>query len=96
MLIKPLSQLTTADKTANKNNISNATCVLAVNGADQKRTIFLTDSAGASIGSFTVPRYGMVKIVKNSTDLLYAAESADGGGHDASIFVTFTKIAFTD
>jgi hypothetical protein len=96
MLIKPLAPLVSASLVGNASNISTATCVLAVNGASTKRTIFLTDSAGNDIGSFTLPRYGMVKIVKNSTDLLYAAESADGGGHDASIFVTFTKIAFTD
>ena len=96
MLIDPLAPLTTADKAANKNNISNAKCVLAVNGADTKRVIFLTNSGGAAIGSFTIPRYAMVKIVKDSTDLLYAAENADGDGSVGSIFVTFTKIGFTD
>ena len=96
MLINPLSTLTTADKAANKDNISSASCVLAVNGADTKRVIFLTDSAGTAIGSFTLPRYAMVKIVKRPSDLLYAAENAAGGGNVGDIFVTFTKIGFTD
>ena len=96
MLINPLAPLTYASLVGQASNISNAKCVLAVNGADAKRVIFLTDSAGNDIGSFTLPRYAMVKIVKRSTDKLYAAESASGGGNDASIFVTFTKIGFTD
>jgi len=96
MLINPLAPLISANLVGNANNISNAKCVLAVNGADAKRVIFLTDSAGNDIGSFTLPRYAMVKIVKDSTDKLYAAENSSGGGNDLSIFVTFTKIGFTD
>ena len=96
MLINPLSTLTTANKVANANNISNANCVLAVNGSDGKRVVFLTDAAGTAIGSFTLPRYAMVKVTKKSTDKLYAAENAAGSGNDADILVTFTKIGFTD
>ena len=96
MLINPLAPLVTADKVGNANDISNAGCVLAVNGADQKRIIFLTKADGTAIGSFTLPRYAMVKIVKNNSDKLYAAENASGGGSVGDIFVTFTKIGFTD
>lgn len=94
MLINPLSTLTSADKLAGRNNIDNAKCVLVVNGADAKRVVFLTDAAGTAKGSFTVPRYAMVKVIKDSTDTLYAAENAAGAG--TNILVTFTKIGFTD
>ena len=96
MVINPLAPLETANKAGNAKNISNAKCVLAVNGADGKRVIFLTDSAGTAIGSFTLPRFAMCKIIKKSTDLLYAAENASGTGDVNSILVTFTKIGFTD
>jgi len=56
MLINPLSTLITANKSANANNISNARCVLAVNGADGKRVVFLTDANDVAIGSFTLPK----------------------------------------
>ncbi|HCY80900.1 MAG TPA: hypothetical protein DHV22_04470 [Xanthomarina gelatinilytica] len=96
MLINPLAPLTNANLNAGKSSISNAKCVLVVNGADSKRTIFLTDSGGTAIGSFTLPRYAMVKVTKGKNELLYAAENAAGTGNPDSIFVTFTKIAFTD
>ena len=94
MLINPLSTLVTADLAANSNNISGANCVLVVNGSSAKRVVFLTDAAGTAIGSFTLPRYAMVKVVKKGTEKLYAAENAAGTGGD--ILVTFTKIGFTD
>ena len=96
MLINPLSTLITANKVANANNISSAKCVLVVNGSDGKRVVFLTNAAGTAIGSFTIPKYAMVKVVKESTDKLYAAENLAGSGNDADILVTFTKIGFTD
>ena len=96
MLINPLSTLITANKSGNANNISNARCVLAVNGADGKRVVFLTDANDVAIGSFTLPRYAMVKVTKNSTEKLYAAENLAGSGSVGDILVTFTKIGFTD
>ena len=96
MLINPLSTIVTADKAAGASNISNAKCVLVVNGSASKRVVFLTDANDAAIGSFTLPRYAMVKVVKNSSDKVYAAENASGGGSAGDILVTFTKIGFTD
>ena len=96
MLINPLSTLVTADKAAGAKNISNAGCVLVVNGADAKRVVFLTDANDVAIGSFTLPKFAMVKVVKKSTDKLYAAENLAGSGSTGDILVTFTKIGFTD
>ena len=96
MLINPQSTLITADTAANANNISDANCVLVVNGAAGKRVVFLTDANDAAIGSFTLPRYAMVKVVKKSTEKLYAAENLAGSGSVGDILVTFTKIGFTD
>tara|TARA_B100001093_G_C26166076_1_gene733645 strand:- start:124 stop:414 length:291 start_codon:yes stop_codon:yes gene_type:complete len=96
MLINPLSTLITANKSGNANNISNARCVLAVNGADGKRVVFLTDANDVAIGSFTLPKFAMVKIVKKSSDKLYAAENLQDAGNEADILVTFTSIGFTD
>lgn len=96
MLINPQSTLVAADLAANSNDISGAHCVLAVNGSAGKRAIFLTDANDVAIGSFIIPRYAMVKVVKKSTDKLYAAEGSAGGGNAGDILVTFTKIGFTD
>jgi hypothetical protein len=96
MLINPQSTLITANKAANSNNISEANCVLAVNGADGKRVVFLTDANDVAIGSFTLPKYAMVKVTKKSSEKLYAAENLAGSGLEADILVTFTKIGFTD
>lgn len=96
MLINPQSTLITANKAANSNNISSAHCVLAVNGADGKRVVFLTDANDVAIGSFTLPKFAMVKIVKKSSDKLYAAENLQDAGNEADILVTFTSIGFTD
>ena len=96
MLINPLSTLVTADKAAGANTISNAKCVLVVNGSAAKRVVFLTDANDAAIGSFTLPRYAMVKVTKNSTEKLHAANNLAGEGNEGDILVTFTKIGFTD
>jgi len=96
MLINPLSTLVAADTATNANNISEARCVLVVNGAAAKRVVFLTDANDVAIGSFTLPRYAMVKVTKNSTEKLYAAENLAGSGSVGDILVTFTKIGFTD
>ena len=96
MLINPLSTLVTCDTAANANNISTALCVLVVNGSDTKRVVFLTDANDAAIGSFTLPRYAMVKVTKKGTDKLYAANNLAGAGNVGDVLVTFTKIAFTD
>ena len=96
MLINPQSTLITANKAANSNNISEANCVLAVNGADGKRVVFLTDANDVAIGSFTLPKFAMVKIVKKTSDKLYAAENLQDAGNEADILVTFTSIGFTD
>jgi len=96
MLINPLSTLITADKDGNANNISEARCVLVVNGSDGKRVVFLTDANDVAIGSFTLPRYAMVKVTKKSSEKLYAAENLQGHGTVGDILVTFTKIGFTD
>jgi hypothetical protein len=96
MLINPQSTLITADKAANSNNVSDANCVLVVNGSSAKRVIFLTDANDAAIGSFTLPRYAMVKVVKKSTEKLHAANNLAGDGNVGDILVTFTKIGFTD
>lgn len=96
MLINPLSTLVTCDLAANAKDISTALCVLVVNGSDSKRVVFLTDANDVAIGSFTLPRYAMVKVTKKGTDKLYAAENLAGSGNSGSVLVTFTKIAFTD
>ena len=96
MLINPLSTLVTCDLAANAKDISTALCVLVVNGSDSKRVVFLTDANDVAIGSFTLPRYAMVKVTKNSTEKLHAANNLAGEGNEGDILVTFTKIGFTD
>ena len=69
----------------------------------EKKSIMVLDTSatpvtgfrGNIVASFTIPRYGMVKLLKEPDQMLYAADSIAGHG-SKSTGVTFAKIAITD
>jgi len=87
--------LRVSDKDVNRSNVDNARCVLVQNGSEGKRVVFLTKADGTVVGSFSVPRYSLTKLVKDADQMVWAAQGLTGAGSQAS-GVTFTSIAFTD
>jgi len=87
--------LRVSDKDANRSNVDNAKCILVQNGSTAKRVVFLTKADGTVVGSFSVPRYSLTKLVKDADQMVWAAQGLTGTGSQAS-GVTFTSIAFTD
>ena len=87
--------LRVSDKDVNRSNVDNAKCVLVQNGSTAKRVVFLTKADGTVVGSFSVPRYSLTKLVKDADQMVWAAQGLTGAGSQAS-GVTFTSIAFTD
>ena len=92
-----------SDVDHNKSNIDNATCVLVSGSSAEKKSIMVLDNSatpvsgfrGNIVASFTIPRYAMVKLLKEPDQMLYAADSIAGHGA-VNTGVTFAKIAITD
>ena len=63
--IKTALELAAADTI----NLSNR--VMAVNGDDKKKVVFINDASDNRIASFTLPRFNAVTFIKESTDKVY-------------------------
>lgn len=63
--------ITTALDEGNANNINSSNRVMAVNGDDKKKVVFINDASDNRIASFTLPRFNSVTFIKKSTDKVY-------------------------
>ena len=84
------AMITTALDEADANNINSSTRVMAVNGDDKKKVVFINDASDNRIASFTLPRFNAVTFIKNSTDKVYAQNYAPGKGTATNL--TFQQV----
>ena len=63
--------INTALELAAANSINEATRVMAVNGDNKKKVIYINDASDNKIASFSLPRFNAVTFIKKSTDKVY-------------------------
>ena len=83
--------ISTALEESAANTIDSSTRVMAVNGDDKKKVIYMNDAADNLIASFTLPRFNSVTFIKKSTDKVYG-QNFTGAGKGAATNLTFQQV----
>jgi hypothetical protein len=82
--------ISTALDEVDANTINSSTRVMAVNGDDKKKVVFINDASDNMIASFTLPRYNSITFIKKSTDKVYGQNYAPGKGSATNL--TFQQV----
>ena len=82
--------INTALEESAANTIGSSTRVMAVNGDDKKKVIYMNDAADNLIASFTLTRYNSVTFIKKSTDKVYGQNFAPDKGTATNL--TFQQV----
>ena len=68
--------ISTALDEVDANTINSSNRVMAVNGDDKKKVVFINDASDNRIASFTLPRFNSITFIKKSTDKVYCQHYA--------------------
>lgn len=82
--------ISTALDEADANSINSSNRVMAVNGDNKKKVIFINDASDNKIASFTLPRFNSVTFIKKTTDKVYGQNYAPNKG--AATNLTFQQV----
>ena len=82
--------ISTATDEAVANSINSSNRVMAVNGDDKKKVVFINDASDNKIASFTLPRFNSITFIKKSTDKVYGQNYAPGKGTATNL--TFQQV----
>jgi len=75
------------------NTIGSSSRVMAVNGDDKKKVIYINDASDNRIASFTLPRFNAVTFIKKTTDKVYGQNfPGQGAGKVNATNLTFQQV----
>ena len=78
---------------ATSNSIDSSTRVMVANGDSVKKRIFITDSSGNLLSSFTLPRFNVITFIKEKTSKVYGLNFPQGAtAGQTATNLTFQKV----
>jgi len=83
--------INTALEESAANTIGSSSRVMAVNGDNIKKVIYINDASDNRIASFTLPRFNAVTFIKKTTDKVYG-QNFTGAGKGAATNLTFQRV----
>jgi len=72
--------------------INSSTRVMAVNGDNNKKVIYINDASDNMIASFTLPRFNSITFIKKSTDKVYGQNFPFAAGKVNATNLTFQQV----